>query len=207
MNRVMLIDDDLITYLIHSIPGQPGIPGPFGTVPRRLAQERINCLAGFKMGPVMRQELQFITLELKNMADKHELTPETLQSIQDEAIRPKGIKWVCYCRSPCREGEHLDNIVECAHRDCRCVYFHSSCIEKLGYEKVSRWYCTVCAVEMSALAKDTLRGVEYADENDRSLETFRRALNSATQEKEKVGQLGGGGQESAMARLAQLCRM
>jgi hypothetical protein len=158
MDRVMLIDDDLIAYLVHSIPGQPGISGPSGTIPRRLTQERDSFLAESKMGSVVRQEHQFITLELKNMADKHELTPKTLQSIQSEAIQPKGIKYMCYCRSPYQEGEHLENIVECAHRDCRYVYFHSSSIEDLGCEKVSRWYCTVCAAEMSALAKDTLMG-------------------------------------------------
>ena len=159
--RVMLVDDDLVSYFLdlNTAPGRPDI----GSMPPRLLREHEEFLKGYERGPLMKQEIEFERLFLKNMALKHDLTSEMLQVMQRKDDSVEGAVQLCYCRSavlPKVSGickEFGNGYVRCAYRKCDFGgFFHKRCVKKLGVEKVSRWYCTTCEKKMRMWAYKAL---------------------------------------------------
>lgn len=44
--------------------------------------------------------------------------------------------------------ERDSEVISCSFRECSRRFFHKRCVEILGVEKVSRWYCTECEQKM-----------------------------------------------------------
>lgn len=158
----MLVDDDMVSYFTDLDNSSP--------MPPRLLREHTEFLDGYDRGPLMKQELEFERLFLKNISLKHPLTTRTLQDIQRLHFGPKGSIQMCYCQVevPCTisgiRKEFSKGHVSCSYRECEFGgVFHKRCVKKLGVEKVSRWYCTACEKQMKALACRTL-GVVHNDE-------------------------------------------
>ncbi|KAI4705497.1 hypothetical protein J4E81_000379 [Alternaria sp. BMP 2799] len=161
--RLMLVDDDLISYLMEDPTIRARNRNPDG-VPDRLQKEYDDVKNGFNPGALMAQELRFERLYAKNGFNKQELTQVMLQDIQHNELELPGTTCICYCRATAPKGElPAKDTVVCSHRDCTTTYFHKSCVKKLGVEKVSRWYCTSCEQQMKILACQTLRGLGYTD--------------------------------------------
>lgn len=159
--RVMLIDEDVVPYFLdlNTSPDRPDL----GSMPPRLLREHKEFLDGYDRGPLMKQELEFERLFLKNMTLKHDLTSEMLQAIQRQKDSLEGAVQMCYCRTAVLpkiseiSKEFGNSFVRCSYRKCEFgALFHKHCIKKLGVEKVSRWYCTTCEKKMRMLAYKAL---------------------------------------------------
>jgi hypothetical protein len=159
--RVMLVDEDLVLYFLdlNTSLNKPGL----GRMPSSLLREHTEYLDGYERGPLMKQEIEFERLFSKNMNMKHELTTKMLQEIQRENDSLKGSVQLCYCRTAVLpkvseiEKEFGDGSVRCSYRNCDFGgLFHKRCVQKLGVEKVSRWYCTACEKKMKMWAYKAL---------------------------------------------------
>lgn len=161
--RLMLIDDDLINYFMEDPISRSRNRNPDG-VPARLQKEYDDVKNGYNPGTLMAQELRFERLYAKNGFMKQELTQSMLQDIQRNEFERLDTRYMCYCRAalPKTESSKTD-IVVCSYRDCSTGNFHRSCIKKLGFGLVSRWYCTECEQKMKVLARQTLRRLGYTD--------------------------------------------
>lgn len=157
----MLVDDDLVPYFLdlNTTPDRPDL----GNMPPRLQREHEEFLKGYERGPLMKQEIEFERLFLKNMTLKHDLTPEVLQAMQRKDDLVEGAVQLCYCRRavlPKASGvckESSNGYVRCSYHKCEFGgFFHKRCVKRLGVEKVSRWYCTACEKKMKMWAYKAL---------------------------------------------------
>lgn len=164
-DRLMLVDDDVVNYFsLEPSARDRDAKGP--QMPKRLAQEYDDFTLGYAPGPLMEQEKMFERLQHKNSVIKQNLSREMLLEYQKK-VEAKGTSFMCYCHDHIPEGGPLSaQTVECAHRDCPIKYFHKSCVNNLGVELVSRWFCTGCEVEVKVLAHRTLRAMGYDDVPD-----------------------------------------
>lgn len=159
-DRLLLLDDDVFCYL-----GEDTLVRLCNheseAMPQRLVNEYADLAAGYSSGPLMEQERHFERLWAKNKATKQQITKNLLQEIQRDQERSK-VGYICYCHegipSHCMFPKDM---IMCSHIDCELKFFHTSCIKKLGVEKVSRWYCTACEELMKFVARDTLRDMGY----------------------------------------------
>ena len=167
--RVMLIDDDLVSYFMD-INNNPVKPDP-ASMPPRLSREYAEFMAGYDRGPLMKQELEFERLFVRNMAMRHPISMRILQDIQRQNSGRKDSLALCYCRTEVARDvsavslEFKKGFVFCSYGDCEFGgLFHKRCVKKLGVEKVSRWYCTSCEKQMKVMAYKALN-VPYIDED------------------------------------------
>lgn len=161
--RLMLIDDDLINYFMEDPISRSRNRNPDG-VPARLQKEYDDVKNGYNPGTLMAQELRFERLYAKNGFMKQELTQSMLQDIQRNEFERLDTRYMCYCRAALpKTGSSKTDIIVCSYRDCSTGNFHRSCIKKLGFGLVSRWYCTECEQKMKVLARQTLRRLGYTD--------------------------------------------
>jgi hypothetical protein len=161
-DRIMLVDDDLIDYFMLG-PTERTQHRDMAQAPKRLATEYTDLADGPNPGPLMEQERKFERLWNKNNVIKRQLSRKMLSAIQHEKFENTNTPFICYCHSKMPEDNHSKHIVECAHRDCSLRFFHKSCVKKLGFEKMSRWFCTMCEQQMRLLAHQTLRNLGYND--------------------------------------------
>jgi hypothetical protein len=163
----MLVNDDVVSYLMDEY-NKPGNPD-YATMPARLLREHNEFLDGYERGPLMKQELEFERLLIKNAAMKHPVTMRMLSDIQLQNANLKDAFPVCYCHVEVRnvsdlEKEFSKGFVRCSYGKCEFGgLFHKRCVKKLGFEKVSRWYCTACEKKMMLLARKTLK-LPFVDE-------------------------------------------
>ncbi|KAJ4379614.1 hypothetical protein N0V86_004795 [Didymella sp. IMI 355093] len=139
--RVMLVDEDLVPYLLdlNTSPNNPGL----GRMPPSLLREHTEYLDGYERGPLMKQEIEFERLFFRNMNLKDELTTKMLQEIQRENDMLKGSMQLCYCRTAV-----LPKVSEIKKE------FGDGSVRWV--EKVSRWYCTACEKNMKMWAYKAL---------------------------------------------------
>lgn len=156
----MLVDSDLVEYFMIE-PRERGRDRDAARVPRRLATEYSEFADGYSPGPLMEQEKKFECLWAKNKVIKCQLSGDMLSEAQLQKFEKKDSPFFCYCYANIPESGLPKDLIECAHRTCTIRYFHKSCIKKLGVEKVSRWYCTLCEQEMRMIAHKTLRDLGF----------------------------------------------
>lgn len=162
--RVMLVDSDLIYYFMLDPSARAALQYEPEIIPERLAAEYAEFSQGRKPGPLMEQERQFERLWHKNAISKHHISSKDLKVIQRQKIEILDVTRMCYCQVTLPdEGDMPKDIFMCSHHDCEYVYFHKSCVKKLGVDKVSRWFCTSCEEKMKMLARQTLRDLGYTD--------------------------------------------
>lgn len=158
--RLMLVDDDMLDYLLEvSADGffnrDPGI------MPTRLAKEYLDSNDRRIPTPLIEQECRFQQLWARNVIIKEKLTQDTLRDIQRNTVECAGTQYMCYCRDDIAEQMSLGkDIIACSFRHCSIRYFHESCVKDLGVEKVSRWYCADCAHRMRVVARHTLDKID-----------------------------------------------
>jgi hypothetical protein len=163
--RIMLVDSELMNYFMLE-PHERGIGGDAALMPKRLATEYSDYTDGYNPGPLMEQEKIFERLWAKNKMIKRQLSRDMLADIQDRKFENADMDFYCYCHETMPETALPKNTVECAHGDCPVRYFHKSCVKKLGVDKVSRWFCTLCEQQMRSLAHQTLRDLGFDDVPD-----------------------------------------
>lgn len=160
-DRIMLVDDDLVSYFldINVSPSKPDLGG----MPPRLLREHTELLDGYDRGPLMKQEVEFERLFVKNTSMRHQLTTKVLRDIQRQYDDGKGSVQLCYCKTAVLPKvseitKRLGNgFVSCSYRKCEFGgVFHKRCVKNLGVEKVSRWYCTACEKKMKMWAYKAL---------------------------------------------------
>ena len=163
--RLMLVDADLVYYVMEHALSRARV-SDLGAMPERLATEYADFAHGYSAGSLMEQERQFERLWHKNRATKDRITQRMLQDIQSRRPERANAPYMCYCQDTVPKDGITKDIITCSHHDCDLVYFHRTCIKKLGFEKVSRWYCTSCEKKMKTLAQQTLRNLCYTDVSD-----------------------------------------
>ena len=161
----MLVDNDLLHYFVTD-PRERAQNRDSSLVPKRLATEYADFADGYNPGPLMEQEKQFERLWSKNNIIKRKLSKESLSDVHHQKFETKGTAYMCYCHDKIPEEGLPRDVIECAHRDCILQYFHKSCVKKLGVDKVSRWFCTMCEEQMRSTAYKTLRELGYDDVPD-----------------------------------------
>ncbi|KAE8828606.1 hypothetical protein P3342_010237 [Pyrenophora teres f. teres] len=159
--RLMLVDDDMLDYLLDSAIDGFCNRGT-GDMPARLAKELIDSVNKRTPTPLIEQECRFQKLWVRNNILKKPLTQDMLRDIQSNSFECIGARAMCYCRDVFREQmPTAEDIIACSYRECTIQYFHRSCVKNLGVEKVSRWYCADCAQEMRDVAHDTLHHGDF----------------------------------------------
>lgn len=161
--RVMLMDADLLDYIRENLPKWSIYLKP-GAIPMRLIAEYTGFALGGSRGPAMEQEHRFKELCNKNNTDKQQMSQQILQEIQSQVFTRPDTDYMCYCRNLVPEDcANPASIVTCSYRDCATTYFHKSCVQGLGVDKVSRWYCTSCEKKMKVVARQALGDTTCAD--------------------------------------------
>lgn len=167
--RVMLVDDDLLPYFMD-LNSNPTNPDP-AIMPSRLLYEHAEFSSGFEPGPLMKKERQFQQLLARNLASRHSLSMATLQNIQRQGCHTTGSVKLCYCQVDVSQDvqdmvkKFGKGYVRCSYSRCKFGnIFHKHCVRRLGFEKVSRWYCTACEKQMKIEAHKAL-GLPYDAEN------------------------------------------
>ncbi|KAH7089271.1 hypothetical protein FB567DRAFT_591382 [Paraphoma chrysanthemicola] len=160
--RIMLVDSDLINYFMVD-PRDRTLARYSSSVPKRLATEYADYANGYNPGPLMEQEKKFERLWAKNIIIKRQLSRDMLADVQQRKMENAQMDSYCYCHEIMPEDGAPKNVLECSHRDCPIGYFHKSCIKKLGADKVSRWFCTMCEQKMRTVAHQTLRDLGFDD--------------------------------------------
>lgn len=159
--RIMLVQEDVAPYLMDhdSSPGASDLT----IMPPRLKNEHIAFVNGSERGPLMMQELEFQRRLARNLAMKHPLNMSMLQDIQRQNSGPPGSVKVCYCMGEeipfARGAKDEINLkhVKCSYRHCKFGgIFHKRCVIYLGFEKMTRWYCTDCQHKMKKEAYKAL---------------------------------------------------
>jgi hypothetical protein len=163
--RIMLVDNDVLEYFFTDPVDRMRNRNALD-VPKRLATEYDEFEEGYNPGPLMLQEKLFEQLWSKNRLIKDQLSGDLLATTQKHQFEHADTPSFCYCHDNVPESGLPKDIVECSHRDCGIKYFHKSCVKKLGFDKVSRWYCTNCEEEMKFVAHKTLRALGYTDVPD-----------------------------------------
>ena len=163
--RIMLVDNDLLQHFMTD-PANRMVNRNSPLIPKRLATEYADFADGYSPGPLMEQERQFERLWNKNKIIKRQISKESLSDIQHQKFENADTHFMCYCNDNVPADGLSKHVVECAHRDCTLRYFHKSCVKKLGVDKVSRWFCTMCEEQMRSLAYQTLRDLGYDDVPD-----------------------------------------
>ncbi|KAF2829516.1 hypothetical protein CC86DRAFT_286753 [Ophiobolus disseminans] len=188
--RIMLVDNDLLTYFV-SDPIVRMHTRDSSAVPKRLAIEYADFTDGYNPGPLMEQEKQFERLWSKNNIIKRKLSRESLSDVQQK-FEAKGIPSMCYCNDKIPENGLPRDVVECAHRNCTTKYFHKSCVKKLGVDKVTRWFCTMCEEHVRGLTYRTLRDLGFDDvptddeELRTSMEKIRKRFKASSAEMDRL---------------------
>ncbi|KAI2475596.1 hypothetical protein Ptr902_12937 [Pyrenophora tritici-repentis] len=154
--RLMLIDDDMLDYLLDS-----AMTGFYnrdqGDMPPCLSREYYDSINKRIPTPLIEQECRFQKLWVRNNILKKPLTQDMLRDIQSNKFECTGKQAMCYCRDEFREEmTTAKDIIVCSYVDCNIQYFHKSCVKNLGVEKVSHWYCFDCAQQMREDAYDAL---------------------------------------------------
>lgn len=193
--RVMLVDDELVPYLMEDPQARTGSRNAC-VMPKCLADEYDDFYDGYDRGPLMEQERLFDRLLHKNKVIKQKITRRMLQNIQREFERGPVM---CFCQDTIpEEGFQNMDVIVCSHRDCTIGVFHKFCVKKLGFDKVTRWYCTSCEQKMGALARKTLRDLGYTDipdecgpEEQKLREMLKMTPSMMKQLKDRVEHIGG----------------
>ncbi|KAI8942340.1 hypothetical protein NX059_000418 [Plenodomus lindquistii] len=153
--RIMLVDDVLHDY-VRSNVGQKYGGRITDAMPKALAREYANFFDKCKgAGPLMHQEHMYQRLAAKNRVLKHPISSQLLHKMQ-LTFEPKEATYTCYCHTKVVRGAKPEDTIVCSHRDCTNLFFHKACVKQRHPENVTRWYCTRCAQEMKALARDVL---------------------------------------------------
>lgn len=167
--RVMLVDHDLVSYFM-SLNSRPEKSNHASILPR-VMHNHTGFLNDFERIALMDKERVFEKVFTKNTTTSHPLTKNILQDINPQISGLSVSAKSCYCqievsRNVCdMKKEFGKDYVRCSYRKCEFGnIFHKQCVKKLGFEKVSRWYCTACEKQMKVKACEAL-GISYKDED------------------------------------------
>lgn len=207
--RIMLVDNDVFEYFFTDpadrMRNRNGL-----CVPKRLATEYDEFEEGYNPGPLMLQEKLFEQLWSKNRLIKDQLSGDLLATTQKHQFEHANTPSFCYCHDNIPKSGLPKDVVECSHRDCSMKYFHKSCVKKLGFDKVSHWYCTNCEYEMKYAACTALRIGPTVAENEAAFQASvdmlkaKYHLSNADMDKvrARVTVEGGGSKMAAMVAKA-----
>ena len=171
-NRLMLVDYDLYPWL-HSKGlnwsidklnwNEMQTKSAPKNMPMRLMWEVEEYFRGIPKGRALKQVDQFQQLaarnaRLNNVSCHPPITKEILETMRKkfEHVHPSNA--ICYCwdHPPTNDCDY-ENLVQCAYRNCPIGWYHRRCIEKLGYNKVTTWYCGFCEDYMQVEALEAMK--------------------------------------------------
>jgi hypothetical protein len=149
-DRLMIVDSCVYKWFTRSTCCHTGDTSQ----PRRLALEYSSYYSlGEKMGRLMKQEILYISLFRKNQFLQPQITKADLETARKGA-EPKGQATMCYCNSPVTTDEN--EVVECSFGKCKIGRFHNKCLKGEGLERLTKWYCGDCSLEMEKISTKLL---------------------------------------------------
>jgi hypothetical protein len=165
--KFMLIDDDMLSWLLSDKKRSECIPEHIlNDMPTKLCFEVTGYSRGGKKGRLMRQTEDFRLLDYDNNDPKNIVSRKELRQIY-EAFKTGsgGSEQICYCEQHKKKN---DIVVECAFRYCKYRTFHRDCVERLGVDEVSTWYCPDCEETLGRIANIVLLEVELMRQGEQS---------------------------------------
>ncbi|KAF2451249.1 hypothetical protein P171DRAFT_478297 [Karstenula rhodostoma CBS 690.94] len=170
--KLMLVDEDLFTWLctvgrhwrIESMAMMKKLDKV--PMPKRLSWEVDDYVRGYQKGRMLKQVDLF-----QDLADRNErlaaigcragVTKRQLEALRKKCETGPEDEAICYCQANIPEHpEDDDDLIECMFRDCPIKFFHRRCVEKLGYDKVTTWYCGWCEKNLSVAAQKAMHGAQ-----------------------------------------------
>lgn len=174
--KLMLVDEDLYVWLytigrhwrIESMTLKKLESTP---MPKRLSWEVENFVRGFQKGRLLKQVELFQDLanhneRLASIGCRAKVTEQLLETLRKKRESGPANENICYCQDDLPEHpDEEDEFVECMFHDCPIQIFHRRCVEKVGYSKVTTWYCGYCEKYISLAAQDALYGAHAISMN------------------------------------------
>lgn len=158
--RMMLVDDDIVDWVIkegRDYVSDAGTGSP-RNMPTRLLYEFSEWLMGYGKGELMLQAEQYNDMARHNDQSNPSIDHRTLRGMQKNF--ESGKNKMCYCYGSDADQDHDNAIIECSFNGCRYKRFHLRCVNTLGIDRVSRWYCTDCEQRIADVAKKVLDEVD-----------------------------------------------
>ncbi|KAL5379264.1 hypothetical protein DPSP01_008538 [Paraphaeosphaeria sporulosa] len=166
-DKLMLVDEDLYTWLYTvgrhwRVEGMTMKKLENTPMPKRLSWEIEDYVRGFQKGRAMNQVEQFQDLADRNerlslVGCRAKVTEQLLESLRKKCETGPADESICYCQADLPENlKAKEELVECMFNDCPIRFFHRHCIGKLGYNKVTTWYCGHCEKNISVAAQKAL---------------------------------------------------
>lgn len=188
-NKLMLLDEDLYPWLCSpegrnwkvdrlkwtDIQYQP-VPR---NMPMQLMWEVDAYFREHTKGSALKQvdcfqQLAARNARLKKVSCHPAITKEFLEAMQKKCETRPFHDAICYCKDNRPTSPDNDkNLIRCAYRECQIKWFHRTCIEKVGYDRVTTWYCGVCERYMRCEARkatSTFRASQSSNQQPTNLE-------------------------------------
>ncbi|KAF1972093.1 hypothetical protein BU23DRAFT_165870 [Bimuria novae-zelandiae CBS 107.79] len=178
--RLMLVEEDLFFWLYTagrnwrvedlSLKKLQNMTVP-KNMPKVLMWEVDDYLRGYSKGWYLKQVDRFQELADKNERLRHRsceptITVEFLEIMRKKCETGPDDEAICYCKQNLPDNPRDDEgLVRCAYYDCPIGLFHHRCVEKLGHDKLSTWYCGSCERSMSIEAQKALHYTDSSYKN------------------------------------------
>ena len=168
-NKLMLLDEDLFPWLCspegrnwkvdrlkwtdiqhQSVPGN---------MPRRMMWEVDAYFRERTKGSALQQvdcfqQLADRNARLKKVSCHPAITKKFLEAMQKKCETRPFHDAICYCKDDRPTSPDNDkNLVQCAHRECQIKWFHRTCVVKVGYDRVTTWFCGECEQHLQCEAR------------------------------------------------------
>ncbi|KAL5426545.1 hypothetical protein PMIN04_001860 [Paraphaeosphaeria minitans] len=167
--KLMVVDEELYSWLynvgrhwrVESMTMKKLENSP---LPQRLSWEIEEYVRGFHKGRAMTQVEQFQELADHNgrlalIGGRAKVTEELLETLRKKCETRLADDSICYCMDDLPENPEADEeLVECTFIHCPIQFFHRRCVERLGFNKVTTWYCGHCEKNISVAAQKALHG-------------------------------------------------
>jgi len=59
-----------------------------------------------------------------------------------------------------------DGVVECSFRKCKIGHFHKKCLKEEGLERLTKWYCADCSLELEKFSMKLLNDLGKSPSGD-----------------------------------------
>jgi hypothetical protein len=161
--KTMLVDDCMLDWIIEEgLTEERDISVKTCTMPLDLSYEVSDYFVGFPKGRLMRQTEAYRGLARKNAAGDPILLESEFNEIFEAFENGCGDSPnICFCDT---KHEYETEMIQCTFRHCMRDKFHKNCVQGLGVDKVSKWYCPECERAMTRMAEMVLEEVQLMSE-------------------------------------------
>ncbi|KAF2645538.1 hypothetical protein P280DRAFT_545492 [Massarina eburnea CBS 473.64] len=160
--KLMIIDDSIKEWI--TIDGCDRTMDKL-ILPSSLKREIDSYELGYLKGRLMLQTEEYRALRYLNGTSNHPITERKLVELVEACEPPiPEDHLMCYCADdlPAKEKfeGHSKGLITCSHAHCNLRVFHRECVKNFGIDRVSKWYCFRCYLQMSDNANRVLQDLE-----------------------------------------------